>query len=187
MIDAPNAHPQPVEPRGRSNLVRAIMALDRVLAVVNRIYLRLAQAILIALVGLVFAQVVGRYTLGRSILGLNELTGFLLVWLVFLMAFVLHRRRRHIVITAVTDLLGRNARQRAALLTSLGVIAFAVYVCIQLIDVMPYLRLTSPVFRLPDWSEKIAPAAAFVPMLLQELVNLTVNRSRAPGSVASGI
>lgn len=155
---------------------RAVDRLDRGLAALNWAYLRLAQAILIALVGLVFVQVVGRYTLGQSILGLNELTGFLLVWLVFLMATVLHRRRRHIVITAVIDLMGPASQRGAALITSLGIIAFAVYVCLQLVDVMPYLRLTSPVYRIPDWSQKIAPAAAFVPILLQELVNLAGQR-----------
>lgn len=166
-------------PGGQAWLGRAVDGLDRGLAALNWGYLRLAQAILVALVGLVFVQVVGRYTVGQSILGLNELTGFLLVWLVFLMAAVLHRRRRHIVITAVTDLMWPGGRRLAALATSLGTMAFAIYLCVQLVDVMPYLRLTSPVYRIPDWSQKIAPAAAFGPIFLQELVNLTGHRLRA--------
>jgi len=169
---------------GRSPLVAG---LDRTLAGVNWLYLKTSQAILIVLVGLVFAQVVGRYTLGRSVLGLNELTGFLLVWLVFLMAVVLHRRRRHIVITAAIDLLGPGVRRVTGAIVSIGVAAFAVFVCIQMAETMPFLRLRSPVYGIPDWLEKLAPLFAFVPILLQELVNLATPARRDPEVVTPSI
>ncbi|MEQ9813685.1 MAG: TRAP transporter small permease [Azospirillaceae bacterium] len=155
-----------------------VAGLDRALAGVNWLYLKTGQAILIALAALVFAQVVGRYTLGRSVQGLNELTGFLLVWLVFLMAVVLHRRRRHIVITAAIDLLGPAGRRITGAIVSIGVAAFAVFVCLQMGETMPYLRLRSPVYGIPDWLEKLAPLFAFVPILLQEIVNLATPDGR---------
>lgn len=148
-----------------------IASLDRMLKGLSLIYLRISQMILAGLVAGVFAQVVYRYIFSKSFVGLEELTAFALVWLVFLMSAVLHRRRRHIVVTALVDIMSARHQRISATLVSLGTVVLAVYVLLQLQAVWPYLRLTSPVFGIHDVAFKIAPAFAFVPILLQEVVN----------------
>lgn len=145
--------------------------LDRGLERLSLLYLRLSQAILAALVAGVFAQVLYRYLFSRSILGIEELTAFALVWMVFLMSVVLHRRRRHIVVSVVVDILPPRHQRIAGRIVSVGTIVLSVYVLIQLHAVWPYLRLTTPVFGIPDVAVKTSPAFAFVPILLQEIVN----------------
>ncbi len=146
--------------------------LDAALEHLNRLYLRLAQVILAGLVAIVFGQVVYRYLFGKSFLGISEITAFSIVWVVFMMAVVLHRRRRHIVITALVDHMGGSAKRAAAALVSLGTIAFSVFVYAETVHVWPYLTVETPVFHLHDVVFKTAPLFAFGPILLQEIVNL---------------
>lgn len=146
--------------------------LDDALDTLTRLYLAICQGLLGLLVAGVLFEVVWRYAFSRSLLGLAELTALALVWIVFLMAVVLHRRRRHIVITAAIDLAGPRMKSVAAALVSLGTILLAAFVCYQLYRVWPFLRLRTPVFGIHDVAYKLAPLFAFVPISLQELVNL---------------
>ena len=147
-------------------------ALDAFLEVTDRIYFRLAQLLLGLLVVGVFSEVVLRYLLGKAILGSGELANLAIVWIVFLMAVVLHRRRRHIVITAAIDLMNDRGRRAAAVLVSGATIVLAGYVVVQFAGAVPFLQTTTPVFELPDLLFKSAPIFALVPIALQSGLDL---------------
>jgi len=82
--------------------------------------------VLIALMGamavLVFANVVSRYVLNYSIIWVEELTRYMMVWVGFLGAGLVLRLGAHIAVEAFQDLLPRRAAQvvRAGIVALLG-------------------------------------------------------------------
>jgi len=162
-----------------------IKSLDGFLGILGQIYLRISQVLLVALVAGVFWQVISRYAFSTSILGLDELTKFALVWITFLMAVVLHRRNRHISITILTDAATDRLKRNARVITGISTMALCIFVYIQLWNVWGFLGLVSPVFEIPDYAYRIAPLFAFGPVFLQECVNLGyhfMNNTNAPDS-----
>lgn len=156
-----------------------IQTLDRFLEAVARAYLVVSQAFLAILVVGIFAEVIMRYFFATSVVGSGEIANLAIVWIVFLMAAVLHRRRRHIMITALVDLLGQGGKRAADVLVNIGAIVLAAYIFYQFYNVWPFLRLKTPVFHIPDVAFKSAPLFAFVPMLLQSLINLVAPMRQA--------
>ena len=75
---------------------------------------------------LVFSNVVGRYALGTSFAGAEELSRLLFVWLVFLGAILTLRRRAHLGVELVQARLPRGARRVCALITH-GLTLYALY------------------------------------------------------------
>ena len=160
-----------------------MQTLDRILGRLHAIYLRVAQAILAALVLGVLTQVVFRYAFSRSILGLEELTKLGLIWLTFLAAAILHRNRKHISVSALYDVMSDGGKRLARAITSVATIALAVFLFVQMAEVWAFMMLKSPIYRLPDTWFRLAPLAAFVPIVLQEFVNLAMlaRHQAAPG------
>ncbi|MGR3792974.1 TRAP transporter small permease [Vannielia sp. SX4] len=161
--------------------------LDTLLGHVSKAYLRISQGLLLALVVGILAEVVLRYLLGRGILGSAELTRLVITWIVFLMAFVLYRSRRHIVVTALVDMLDPRARAFCERITDVSVVLLSCYVMLQLWHVWEFLGLRTPVFEIPDTAFKIAPVFCFVPMGLQALVNVLVGNSSAEPEGSEGV
>ncbi|MFY0635231.1 MAG: TRAP transporter small permease [Vannielia sp.] len=161
--------------------------LDTFLGHVSKGYLRISQALLLALVLGILAEVVLRYVLGRGILGSAELTRLVITWIVFLMAFVLYRTRRHIVVTALVDILGPRARWVCERITDVSVVVLCIYVMIQLWNVWQFLGLKTPVFEIPDTAFKIAPVFCFVPMGLQAVLNFFGGRLRPRPEQSEGV
>jgi TRAP-type C4-dicarboxylate transport system permease small subunit len=149
-----------------------IDTLDRILAGIEVLYTRTSQAVLAALVLGLLGQVVYRYAFGRSFLGLDELTKLALVWLTFLMAAVLHRKRKHITVNALFDILSPRLQSLAGIVVSLATVVLAIYLFVQMGAVWKFFGLVSPVFEIPDTAYRVAPLFAFIPILLQELVNI---------------
>jgi len=149
------------------------MTLDKSLELTSKIYLRIAQGILLFLVLAILSQVVSRYVFARSTVGIDELTKIALVWLTFLMAVVLHRQKRHITVKALYDALPPRLQFFADTIVSLATIGLSTFVFWQIFQAWGYFGLLSPVFGIPDTALRAAPIFAFVPILLQEAVSLT--------------
>jgi TRAP-type C4-dicarboxylate transport system permease small subunit len=158
-----------------------IRAIDGALEVIAWLYFRVSQVLLVLLVAGIFSEVLTRYFVSKTFVGSGELANLALVWIVFLMAAVLHRRRRHIAVTAAVDMMNHRARRVAAGLVSLGTIVLSFYIMLQFIQVVPFLQLKSPVFRLPDLLFKSAPIFALLPIAVQSLIDLIAPTKR-PGS-----
>ena len=113
-----------------------------------------------------------RYFFGRGILGSSELTRLTITWIVFLMSFVLFRKRRHIVVTALVDIMAKPLQRLCEKIINVSVIILSVYVLVQIGNVWEFLALKTPVFQIPDTIFKIAPAFCFIPMSVQAMLNL---------------
>lgn len=146
--------------------------LDSSLDRVARFYLRLSQALLAALVLGILLEVVLRYFLSKGFLGSAELSRLAITWIVFLMGFVLYRTKRHIVVTALVDVLPDGARRACDAIINLSVIVLSIFVLVQLYEVWEFLGLKTAVYGIPDTWYKVAPVFCFVPLALQALSNL---------------
>ncbi|AJE48721.1 TRAP transporter small permease [Celeribacter indicus] len=147
-------------------------SIDNLLRTISTVYLRISQVVLLALVLGILLEVFMRYFLGRAFVGSAELTQLAITWVVFLMAFVLFRTRRHIVVTALVDMLGPRVNRLFDAIINLATIVLSIYVLVQLGNVWEFLGLKTPVFGIPDTVFKISPVFCFVPMALQAALNL---------------
>ena len=93
--------------------------MKRNLLVLEHLVEKLMALALGLIVLLVFSNVVGRYALGTSFAGAEELSRLLFVWLVFLGAILTLRRRAHLGVELVQARLPRRVRRVCALLTHL--------------------------------------------------------------------
>ena len=87
--------------------------------VVERLVEKLMALALALIVVLIFSNVVGRYLLGASFAGAEELSRLLFVWLVFLGAILTLRRRAHLGVELVQARLPRQWRKVCAVITHL--------------------------------------------------------------------
>jgi TRAP-type C4-dicarboxylate transport system permease small subunit len=87
--------------------------------VIERLVEKLMSLALGLIVLLVFSNVVGRYALGTSFAGAEELSRLLFVWMVFLGAILTLRRRAHLGVELVQARLPRWARKTCSVLTHL--------------------------------------------------------------------
>jgi len=94
--------------------------------VVEHLVEKLMAVALGLIVLLVFSNVVGRYALGTSFAGAEELSRLLFVWLVFLGAILTLRRRAHLGVELVQARLPRQARRVCAVITH-GLTLYALY------------------------------------------------------------
>jgi TRAP-type C4-dicarboxylate transport system permease small subunit len=158
-----------------------VKALDSVLAGLCVVYLRISQLLLAALVVGILAEVVGRYFFGRGLNGSGELSRLAITWIVFLMGVVLYRRRRHIVVSALVDVMPETLKSLSAAIINICVIALSIFVLVQIYFVWEFLGLKTPVFRIPDPAFKVAAIFCFIPIAAQSVVNLF--EGRAAGGV----
>lgn len=83
----------------------------------ERLVEKLMAVALVLIVLLVFSNVVGRYALGTSFAGAEELSRLLFVWLVFLGAILTLRKRAHLGVELVQARLPRWARRISSVIT----------------------------------------------------------------------
>lgn len=77
--------------------------------IITRITEALGGLLVFALVAITAAAVVARYVLGTPIQWTEEMSGFLLIWIVFLGAIACEARDGHLTIDAVTMLMPEGA------------------------------------------------------------------------------
>jgi TRAP-type transport system small permease protein len=149
-----------------------ISRLDKFRGGLSRAYLLASQLFLGGLVFLVGVQVILRYATGKSIMGVEEWTGLMFTWLVFLMAAVLHRRKRHITITVLSDMFSVKGRTLADILIGFATIVFCIAVFTQLVNIWPYLSHATMIYEIPEIVFKMGLAVGIGTILLQEIVNI---------------
>lgn len=112
--DRPPHHPPNRPPHPAIRLWRASAAwLDRLLKLV-------VCLLLLAMMGLTFVDVIGRYGFGHSIPGSFELTQVLLALLIFAGLPLVSAPGDHVTVTLVTDVLPPTLRRWLAMLTQIA-------------------------------------------------------------------
>lgn len=157
------------------------------LLVVERVVEKLIALALTLIVVLIFSNVVGRYALGTSFAGAEELSRLLFVWLVFLGAILTLRRRAHLGVELVQARLPRWARKICAVITHV-LILYALWLFLEGSWTQTQIGLTtySTVLRYPNAfmaSAGLVCAASMMLIIGANLLKILVNH---PGAVMSG-
>jgi TRAP-type C4-dicarboxylate transport system permease small subunit len=103
---------------------------DSPLAAVEQAFVRLNQWSIIALMGsmalLVFVNVLTRYLLNRSIIWVEELTQYEMIWIAYLGAGLALREGRHVTVDTLQNLLPQVARRWLRATLAVLMLAFVV-------------------------------------------------------------
>jgi len=137
-------------------------------------FVRLNQALVVALMGsmalLVFLNVVTRYVFNHSIIWVEELTQYEMIWVAYLGAGLALREGRHVAVDTLQDLLPALPRK---LLRTLIAIALAVFLLVLTVLGFQIVAFTwnqeTPVLNVPTGLPYLAVplgAAAFLLHLL---------------------
>ncbi len=155
--------------------------------VVERLVEKLMALALGLIVLLVFSNVVGRYALGTSFAGAEELSRLLFVWLVFLGAILTLRRRAHLGVELVQARLPRAARKVCAVITHLLTL-YALYLFLvgSWAQTQIGLGTYSTVLRFPNAfiaSAGLVCAASMMLIIAANLLKILINH---PDGVMAG-
>lgn len=125
-------------------------ALERLLGVLEK----LLACALLAAIALNFANVVGRYLLGRTLLGADEAQTYAMAWIAFLGAGLVAWRGEHLRMDALSRFYPaavRRALRVAEALVVLAVVGFTLVQSVRYTAAMWQLGAHSPVARIPMW------------------------------------
>lgn len=155
--------------------------------VVERLVEKLMALALGLIVVLIFSNVVGRYVLGTSFAGAEELSRLLFVWLVFLGAILTLRRRAHLGVELVQARLPRWARKICAVATHLLTLyALWLFLAGSWTQTQIGLSNYSTVLRFPNAfiaSAGLVCAASMMLIIASNLLKILINH---PGGVMAG-
>jgi TRAP-type C4-dicarboxylate transport system permease small subunit len=102
-------------------------ALEAVLVRVNR---WLIVGLMASMVVLVFANVIARYVLGRSMIWVEEFTQYEMIWVTYLGAGLALREGRHVAVDTFQDLLPERWRTHLRTLIACALAVFLAVLCV---------------------------------------------------------
>ena len=141
-------------------LVNMAPSMDKAMRVIERV---LALAFIFA-VCLNFANVIGRYVIGRSITGADEVQIYIMVWMAFLGAAVVSSRRSHLRMDVLVQFLPKKLQAGLTFLEAALVLVLAAFTLVQSIRYtwdMASLGRMSDVGGIPMWIPHSAVAIGF--------------------------
>ncbi len=143
----------------------------------------LASAALLVVVAAVCWGVLTRYVTAQPAAWAGEVAGMGFAWLVFLGAAAGFKRGLHVSIDLLTSRLPRPLERGLALLTQLGILAFAAYVAwLGVGFTLDNLDNPSPVLRVPQSIIYLAVTLGFLSIAIRQALHLA-RRLRARGAV----
>ena len=160
-------------------------ALDRVARVIE---LALALAFIFAVL-LNFANVVGRYLLGISLIGADEVQIFIMVGMTFLGAAVVTRRNLHLRMDVLVRFFPRPIQMALRIIEQLLLIALAGFVMSQsYFYARQMLRIgrTSDMAGVPMWIPHALVALGFLLILIAAVCRLLHTARGIPEPTATG-
>ena len=147
-----------------------LSTFDRLLIRVNR---AAVIAILAAMASMVFANVALRFFSDHSILWVEEVSRYLMVWLTFLGAGLVLRYGGHIGIDTLQDNLPRQAVWIRVAIFVVMLAFFAVMLWLGVRYAMLTWRQTTPVLEIPIGAVYLAMPAGFALMIVHLLLMAT--------------
>lgn len=137
-------------------------AVRRLLGVLDHLVGGLATVALIALIGIVFANVIGRYVFNNSLTWAAEAAQWLFIGVIFLAVPLAHRARMHLAIGFLVDLLPGPARRVAEFLADVVIAYATIMLLFGGTFLMQALGGTNHVLNLPVWVKFTAIPASCV-------------------------
>lgn len=156
----------------RPGLLRMKQSLVDFLRAVERVELWLAKLCLLITMVIVGLQVLLRYGLNRPLTWPEELAGFLLVWLTFLVADLLVKRKGHVEVEYFADKLSPRAQAIVGFVVNLYIIVFLVFLVVTSVRVASaqFDHGVGAALRIPKAYYTLAATVSGVSMLLSFLL-----------------
>jgi TRAP-type C4-dicarboxylate transport system permease small subunit len=123
-------------------------------AALERAFVRLNQGLVMALMGsmalLVFVNVVTRYVFGTSLIWVEELTQYEMIWVAYLGAGLALREGRHVAVDTLQDLLPSLGRRRLRQVIAAATLAFLVVLVVLGLQIVAFTwDQETPVMNVP--------------------------------------
>ncbi|MCE3027741.1 TRAP transporter small permease [Salinicola sp. DM10] len=150
------------EQRSRGGFLGALLALDRLLGLLERVVI---GGCILAMALLMSAHVVGNLLFSQGIAGTYEITEMLIVVITFVGVSYAARHARHISMSAIYDQLGGRARKALLIVISLGTALLMFYFCFKSFEYVVALHdrgRTSAALHIPFWMVYTALPIGFV-------------------------
>ena len=147
----------------------------------------LAVGALLALVAIVFVNVVGRYGFSQSFVGSLDAARWLFIAIILLGVPLAHRMRTHLVITIFVDALPRPARRLANFLADFIVAYSTVMLMAGGATLISVIGGTSVTLKLPQWFPYIAiPISCVLGLVYLLLRGIDEGQNQLHGPIAIG-
>lgn len=114
-----------------------IQKLDNIEAVVKRVLHRLVFILFALMSCLVFAQVCTRFLTNHSLTWSEELSRFILIWLIYLASVIAYVEKGHIIVDVLVMQLKGAAAKAMQLISCLCVLAFGVFIILGAWEFIP--------------------------------------------------
>jgi TRAP-type C4-dicarboxylate transport system permease small subunit len=149
--------------------------MERALGQLMRGIERVLAFALLATIALNFANVVGRYLFGRTLVGADELQTYTMVWIAFLGAAIVAWRGEHLRM----DIFSKKSPPGVQLVLAwlegvllVLVVGFALWQSVRYVQSMLQLGANSPTAQIPMWLPHSGVAAGFALVLVAVLWRL---------------
>ena len=146
--------------------------MERALGQLMRGIERVLAYALLATIALNFANVVGRYLFGRTLVGADELQTYTMVWIAFLGAAVVAWRGEHLRMDILLKLWRPGVQRAFRLLEAvlvLVVVGFALWQSVRYVASMLRLGAASPMAQVPMWLPHSGVAVGLALLILAAL------------------
>lgn len=135
---------------------------ERVATIMKRMLEALVILSFAMMVILVFAQVITRYLTDNSLTWSEEISRFVMVWMVYLASVLTYNAQQHIVVDALTSQLQGLTKMIVLLVNKLAVMVFVVFVIIGATQFLP----TTAIQKSPANSIVMANVYIVIPISL---------------------
>ncbi len=149
--------------------------MERALGQLMRGIERALAFALLATIALNFANVIGRYVFGRTLVGADELQTYTMVWIAFLGAAVAAWHGEHLRMDILVQKFPSRAKGLVGVVELLAVIAivgFALWQSARYVESMLRLGANSPTAQIPMWLPHSGVAVGFALLLVVALWRL---------------
>ena len=117
----------------------------------NNVELYISAVLFIALTVLLFANVVGRYALGRSFAWIEEVATIAFVWMIWFAMSAAVTRRKHLRIDFVLEMVSFKVKKIMLIISNVIFAAFDVYLLVVVMGIIQRLgNSQTPLLRLPQ-------------------------------------
>jgi len=138
---------------------------------IERVEMALAKLCLLVMIVVGGMQVLFRYAFNRPLTWPEELSGFLLIWMTFLVADILVKRKGHVEVEYFADKLSPRAQVIVSMVVNLYIIAFLVFLIVASIrlETVQIHHGVGAALRIPKAFYTMAATASGASMLLSFL------------------
>jgi TRAP-type C4-dicarboxylate transport system permease small subunit len=156
--------------------------LERILAGAEQACLVFCVLTVGAMIGINAVQIFFRYVFNLAAIWVFPLTMLLFIWMTFLGAFVIYRRKKDIVVSFILNLFPAAGRKAIVLLTNLLTMALLVWILVEFPMIIKSQAADMEVIPLPRYTQAVPLFIGIFGILLQyvmETVALLKNSTRS--------